>query len=193
MRLEASIAIDAFKQGLALTPSLWKTSVKFSRSLNLDDSAMNGSNYSFNMFNYESNFTLLDLKVSGSSLKLKDLTIIHCDLVSKIENDAINLTRFEYVGNPIKISFLNVPQLSSCTIHNSIMSLSLSLHYALRTLSRDLPKLESLLLSSEPFKKKKIPHWLPLFANLKKLVLMVLNVKKILWGLIPLIQASPHL
>ncbi|KAF9610229.1 hypothetical protein IFM89_021422 [Coptis chinensis] len=115
-----------------------------------------------------------------------------CFSVSEIEIDARNLTRLEYWGGPVKFSFLNAPQLSNVAIRNMLFDYSSPLTYALRRLSSDLPKLESLILSVKPIQEIKIPCQLPLFVNLKKLVLIfVLPLS--LWSLIPLFMASPYL
>ncbi|PIA61059.1 hypothetical protein AQUCO_00300523v1 [Aquilegia coerulea] len=136
---------------------------------------------------------LLDLEISGRSLKLKYLTVIKCYCEREIKIDSRNLTRLEYCGKPVKFSFLDVPHLSNVIIHYLRNDLSAGLSYALGKLSSDLPKMESLFLTVGRFKGTTIPQQLPLFANLKKLVLKIVSREEYLWAFIPLVQAAPYL
>ncbi|PIA34301.1 hypothetical protein AQUCO_03800116v1 [Aquilegia coerulea] len=136
---------------------------------------------------------LLGLEICGPSLKLKHMTVLFCHDLKKIKIEANKLTRLQYSGNPVKFVFLKVPQLSNVIIRTERGRSCGALSYALGKLSSDLPKLKSLILSVVPLEEKKIPRQLPLFTNLRKLVLSVSTRGGTLWGFIPLLQASPYL
>ncbi|KAJ7954647.1 FBD-like protein [Quillaja saponaria] len=54
--------------------------------------------------------SLVCLKVSGSLVKLKRLTIMHCRNLKHIEISASNPEMFNYVGPSTSISFNHVPR-----------------------------------------------------------------------------------
>ncbi|PIA40729.1 hypothetical protein AQUCO_02400062v1 [Aquilegia coerulea] len=133
---------------------------------------------------------LLRLEISGRSLKLKYLAIVNCYSLKEIIIDARNLTRLEYWGPLVNISFLSVPQLSDVFVRLESKNLATALTYVLRNLSNHVAKLESLMLSMSYIKESLIPKQ---FANLKKLVLMITTLKGTLWDFISLLHASPYL
>ncbi|KAF9614129.1 hypothetical protein IFM89_015448, partial [Coptis chinensis] len=135
---------------------------------------------------------LLSLKVSGPSLKLKHLSVLFCHELKEITIDAENLTIFLYMGKCVKFMPINVPQLSNVSLRTEIDHSREALSYARGKLSSDFPHLKSLILSVVPVEEKNIPKQLPLFANLKKLVLLVRTIAGTLWRCIPLLQASPY-
>ncbi|KAL5704162.1 hypothetical protein ACHQM5_022629 [Ranunculus cassubicifolius] len=136
---------------------------------------------------------LSSLDISGPSLKLKVVTIFSCRELREIKMDVKSLITFHYIGAPVRFLSMNVPQLSN--VNFCYGEYGGALNYALGELSTDFPKLESLLLSTLTSEVNDISRQLPLFANLKKLVLMI-NLSKCggtFWEYIPLLQASPNL
>ncbi|PIA32313.1 hypothetical protein AQUCO_04500131v1 [Aquilegia coerulea] len=138
-------------------------------------------------------YKLLNLKISGRSLKLKHLTILFCLDLEKIEVNAKNLIRLQYCGDCVEFVLVNVPHLSDVIFRTERGGSCGALTYARGKLSSDVPQLESLILSVVPIEEHKICRQLTLFANLKKLVLLVETCRGTLWGFIPLLQASPYL
>ncbi|XP_059648955.1 F-box/LRR-repeat protein At2g42730-like isoform X3 [Cornus florida] len=59
--------------------------------------------------------SLVNLKVAGTSLKLKHLEIASCTNLKDIEISAINLVSFKYFGPKISMSFQKVPLLAENT------------------------------------------------------------------------------
>ncbi|KAL5718668.1 [histone H3]-lysine(4) N-trimethyltransferase [Ranunculus cassubicifolius] len=123
------------------------------------------------------------------SPKLKHCTLCYCYDLKNVMIDARKLTRFEYHGGELELSFQNVPRLTNAGICMGQPSLT----YALEKLSSDLPNLESLFLKVTPIQEVKISTQLPLFANLKEVKLMVASADKTLWDLIYVVRASPYL
>lgn len=135
---------------------------------------------------------LLNLRIYGSSLKLKFLTILFCFGLKKIELFAQSLIRLQYSGECVEFIFVYAPQLSNFIYRTEREDSSGSLSYACGKLSSDFPHLESLMLSVVP-EEVKNPEPVQPFINLKKLVLLVKLCTIELWGLILLLQASPSL
>ncbi|KAL5707691.1 hypothetical protein ACHQM5_018561 [Ranunculus cassubicifolius] len=132
------------------------------------------------------------LDIVGPSLKLKHLKIQDCGVPHIINIDAKSLSKFEYLGARVNFLFY-LPQLSDVTFHFVETNFPDGLDYALGQLSTDFPKLESLSLTVARHKDTTIRRRLPLFTNLKELVLKVICPGEVLWGFIPLLQASPCL
>ncbi|KAL5718890.1 [histone H3]-lysine(4) N-trimethyltransferase [Ranunculus cassubicifolius] len=132
-----------------------------------------------------SNLVILEI----CSPKLKHFTLHYCFGLKNVMIDARKLTRFQYYGGELELSFQNVPRLTNAAIYMGRPSLT----YALEKLSSDLPNLESLFLKVAPIQEVKISTQLPLFANLKEVKLMVVTADKTLWDLIYVVRASPYL
>ncbi|KAF5179428.1 F-box/FBD/LRR-repeat protein [Thalictrum thalictroides] len=136
---------------------------------------------------------LENLVISGTNLLLKYLIVAECYSLGKIELDAINLTKFEYLGTPVGLVFLNVPKLVNVIIYTIQQDIVAGISYALGTLSTDLPQIESLLLHAETIERNMIPARMPTFGNLKLVVLMVSWVKGSLFGFFTILQTAPYL
>ncbi|KAF9616392.1 hypothetical protein IFM89_029646 [Coptis chinensis] len=138
-------------------------------------------------------FRSLDSKgyCSLIDLRLKKVFIVKDTI--KIKINAENLTTFLYAGKPVEFMPINVPKLSNVIIRPMLEYSSHALLYALGKLSSDIPQMESLMLSVAPIEEKKLPKQLALFANLKKLVLLVRTCGETLRGFIPLLRSSPYL
>ena len=87
---------------------------------------------------------LVNLKIYGSSLKLKYLHIIRCLKFKSIEINAPNLESFGYVGKLIRLHVHSAPRLLDVRIGGMY---SLPIHYAFGSLSSYLYQLESLTLN----------------------------------------------
>ena len=86
---------------------------------------------------------LVNLKIYGSSLKLKYLHIIRCLEFKSIEINAPNLESFGYVGNEIRLHVHSAPRLLDVRIGGMY---SHPIYYAFGSLSSYLYQLESLTL-----------------------------------------------
>ncbi|KAL5707735.1 hypothetical protein ACHQM5_018599 [Ranunculus cassubicifolius] len=138
---------------------------------------------------------LHNLSISGPSLKLKQLKIVRCQTLCSIEIKARNLTKFEYSGRQVQISFVDARVLSDFVICAfTRQDEDFPINYALTKLSSDLPQLEMLYLEAAPLRENKIPRRLPMFEKLKKLGVQITGSEiESLWGFIHLLHASPCL
>ncbi|KAF5200868.1 hypothetical protein FRX31_009548 [Thalictrum thalictroides] len=135
---------------------------------------------------------LINLKISGPSLKLKHLTVLFCIGLKKIEVQAKNLIRLVYAGDRLEFISLNVPHLSDVNFRTESSNSCGAITYSRGKLSSDVPQLESLMLSVVTNEENKILRQSTLFSNLK-MVLLVKGCGGSLWDFIPLLQASPYL
>ncbi|KAK4568940.1 hypothetical protein RGQ29_004379 [Quercus rubra] len=129
---------------------------------------------------------LVNLKICGSSLKLKYLHIIRCLKFKSIEINAPNLESFGYAGKKIRLHVHSAPRLLDVCIGSM---------YAFGSLSSYLYQLESLSLDvhSYTYDGVKFPEFQTL-AKLKHLKVTVdASEGSSLLGLIPLIEAAPLL
>ncbi|KAM3751936.1 hypothetical protein ACB098_04G149700 [Castanea mollissima] len=135
---------------------------------------------------------LVNLKIYGSSLKLKYLHIIHCLEFKSIEINSPNLESFGYVGNEIKLHVHSAPRLLDVRIGGMY---SHPINYAFGSLSSYLYQLESLTLDVHCYTYDGVEF--PEFQTLTKLkhlkVTVVASDGSSLLGLIPLIEAAPFL
>ncbi|XP_050257734.1 F-box protein At4g09920-like isoform X1 [Quercus robur] len=135
---------------------------------------------------------LVNLKIYGSSLKLKYLHIIRCLEFKSIEINAPNLESFGYVGNEIRLHVHSAPRLLDVRIGGMY---SHPIYYAFGSLSSYLYQLESLTLDVHSYTYNGVEF--PEFQTLTKLkhlkVTVATNEGSSLLGLIPLIEAAPFL
>ncbi|KAL5719880.1 hypothetical protein ACHQM5_012608 [Ranunculus cassubicifolius] len=136
---------------------------------------------------------LLDLTISISSLKLKELKIFTYQRLRDVKINARKLTRFEYYGEPLTFTFLNVPELSNLAMGWRGKKSASNLSYALGKLSSDVPQLETLFIVSASLKENMIPKPLSSYKNLRKLVVQAMHSELTLWGFIHLLHSSPFL
>ncbi|GMY39203.1 F-box protein At4g09920-like [Fagus crenata] len=140
----------------------------------------------------DSSESIVNLKICGSSLKLKYLHIIDCFQVKSIKIFAPNLESFGYVGNIIELQIDYTPRLLDVYIgglrHHPV-------NYAFLALSSYLHQLESLTLGICHYDNINIK--LPQFQRLTNLRHLKLKVtvrdEESLFDLISLIEAAPLL
>ncbi|XP_059648953.1 FBD-associated F-box protein At5g60610-like isoform X2 [Cornus florida] len=117
--------------------------------------------------------SLVNLKVAGTSLKLKHLEIASCTNLKDIEISAINLVSFKYFGPKISMSFQKVPLLAEVSIRGHYCDILVS-EYKKPTFY--LSQLEKLILELDCQNTEIYMcegGFFPKFSNLKELEIKV--------------------
>ncbi|XP_020265712.1 F-box/LRR-repeat protein 13-like isoform X2 [Asparagus officinalis] len=109
------------------------------------------------------------LSIIGPSLQLKQLTVCWCNHLKKLEICEMNLVQLEYHGELIVFSLREVSHLVSVEMEIDTDDDN-SLIHVLTILSRDVPRLETLIFYIEG---GKVPESFPVFYTLKHLVLFL--------------------
>ncbi|KAM5581389.1 FBD-associated F-box protein [Rosa sericea] len=131
----------------------------------------------------------LSYLIIGPSLHLRDLKVLECDELLKIEIDAVNLSSFEYDGIIFDISCMRTPQLVRFFFRG--FSGICGLPYAF-TLLALCPSLETLHLQSFT-ELENIPETVPTFSNLKHVSLDLFNSDFDLGSVVSFLKAAPLL
>ncbi|KAH7549766.1 hypothetical protein ACOSQ2_025564 [Xanthoceras sorbifolium] len=133
--------------------------------------------------------SLVDLKVSGPSLKLKRLEIVNCHELDYIEISALSLVSFKYKGQVTIISIKDAPCLAEVIFEGSYACLLNNGSWY----SCCLPQLEKLMLDMTCEKFSRLPKF-PSLRNLKQLELFLdVSRARDLLCLMSLLNASPLL
>ncbi|ONK70855.1 uncharacterized protein A4U43_C04F2220 [Asparagus officinalis] len=103
------------------------------------------------------------LSIIGPSLQLKQLTVMWCSHLKEIKICDVNLIQLEYHGDVIVFSLTSVSHLVSVEMEIYTND-DKSLTNVLSMLSRDVPRLETLIFYIEG---GKVPESPPMFYNLK--------------------------
>ncbi|PRQ53593.1 putative F-box domain, FBD domain, leucine-rich repeat domain, L domain-containing protein [Rosa chinensis] len=127
--------------------------------------------------------------IIGPSCHLRDLKVLECDELLKIEIDAVNLSFFEYDGIIFDISCMKTPQLVRFFFRG--FSGIHGLPYAF-TLLALCPSLETLHLQSFT-ELENIPETLPTFSKLKHVSLDLFNSDFDLGSVVSFLKAAPLL
>lgn len=111
----------------------------------------------------------LALTIVGPLLQLRELIISRCSDLKEVEICAANLIELEYHGPMVLFSLGEVPQLATVEMEIEADD-ETTVTQILKILSRDVPKLDTLILYIE---HGDVPDKLPTFYNLKHLVLFL--------------------
>lgn len=136
---------------------------------------------------------LLNLKVSGPSLRLKMLEVAYCSKLDTIEIFAPNLLSFIYLGlcQRIRILIEHAPSLVEVSVGDYRLSVGAN---ALRSISNCFSQLETLTLRMDLQKEVAALPQFPELTRLKNLILRVFAVDNdslLAWTF--LIKGSPNL
>ncbi|XP_059662790.1 F-box/LRR-repeat protein At3g58900-like isoform X2 [Cornus florida] len=113
---------------------------------------------------------LVNLKIAGSSLKLKCLEISHCHCLKILEISAANLVSFTYLGQDISVPFKNVPLLSELSIAGPFCS---SFVFGSCKHSSYIPQIEKLKLKVFSQEFFRFPIYFRELGNLKHVELSI--------------------
>ncbi|GKV49121.1 hypothetical protein SLEP1_g55886 [Rubroshorea leprosula] len=133
--------------------------------------------------------SLLHLKVLGSSLKLKSLEILDCNLLKDIKIAAKHLVSFEYSGPIISISLINTPSLTEIRVGAMFFVKNI---YQLSGCLSQLEVLELDFLTVKDIKIFRTLIRLPVLRNLKQLELRLNRLSNIFYC-ISLLKVFPQL
>ncbi|KAL6139759.1 hypothetical protein ACLB2K_058061 [Fragaria x ananassa] len=130
-----------------------------------------------------------NLIIIGPSLHLKDLKVLDCNTLDKIEIDAVNLSSFEFQGIILKISCMTTPLLVRFFFRGCCDLYGLPYAFTLLALCPGLETLQLLLLN----RLENIPQTVPTFGNLKHLNLDLFTPNFDLWSVLNILKAAPNL
>ncbi|XP_020090517.1 putative F-box/LRR-repeat protein At3g58880 [Ananas comosus] len=136
-------------------------------------------------------FSGADLSIASPDLQLKELAIVYCAAIRRIELSAPRLERLHYLGQYTPMLFTYVPHLDHVWLKYTDLA---GTNYILRKLSTDLPRSRSLNLDFRSYKDVEVPCPPACFGNLKSLTVNVdINSKKDLLWMAILLEAAPFL
>ncbi|KAL6143481.1 hypothetical protein ACLB2K_054176 [Fragaria x ananassa] len=130
-----------------------------------------------------------NLIIIGPSLHLKDLKVLDCNTLDKIEIDVVNLSSFEFRGNILKISCMTTPLLVRFFFRGCCDLYGLPYAFTLLALCPGLETLQLQLLN----KLENISQTVPTFGNLKHLNLDLFTPDFDLWSVLNILKAAPNL
>ncbi|OMO82398.1 hypothetical protein COLO4_23025 [Corchorus olitorius] len=136
---------------------------------------------------------LVNVKVDGSSSKLRCLEIYFCHYLKTIEIYTSNLVTFRYIGPEVYFSLKNAPCLVEVSFCVSLKTCDNRLSYACAQFTSKLPQLERIVLELNPHEVCKEIKMLPTFSNLKVLTLWVRIKNESLMVFTSLLESSPSL
>uniref|UniRef100_A0A6V7QUX7 F-box domain-containing protein n=1 Tax=Ananas comosus var. bracteatus TaxID=296719 RepID=A0A6V7QUX7_ANACO len=107
-------------------------------------------------------FSGADLSIASPDLQLKELAILDCTQIRRIELSAPRLERLQYMGQYTTMLFTSVPHLDHVWLKYTDLA---GTNYILRKLSTDLPRSRNLNLFFQSYVDVKIPCFLPALAT----------------------------
>uniref|UniRef100_A0A6V7QYM4 F-box domain-containing protein n=1 Tax=Ananas comosus var. bracteatus TaxID=296719 RepID=A0A6V7QYM4_ANACO len=138
-----------------------------------------------------SSFGGADLSIASPDLQLKELAIVDCTQIRRIELSAPRLEWLHYMGQYTPMLFTSVPHLDHVWLKYANPA---GTNYILRKLSTDLPRSRNLNLFFQSYEGVKIPCLPACFGNLKSLTVNVhINSKEDLLWMAILLEAAPFL